>query len=629
MISMEENLEKLVQDLKMVEKPSLLTEKKKLIRAHLIGQLSLKPEEVNSFGFARLIKAILLSVKDFKLDNFKKVSLKERILDAIQIRSQRRFFFADFFSFGRRLVSGVLVFALIFFSYSFLSSDPPVAMASNLTMIDSFDGDVMLERDGQQMDIYLGLQIFEDDKIRTGNEGTVVVRYFDDSVSRLASNSELIINKLTKGDLASKSYIEVSVLSGNLWSKVVNLVQSSSMFTVRASDVYATTKRAAFNVKVENNGDLEIGVFQHNVNVKTNGDDEKIFSGNKVVVPKANKHAKAIKSLNDKEKNQEWIKTNLEDDKTYLTAVEQELLDAKLEAIGVSESEDFSFETSLTDETLVFLTFDDVKKAKLRFGFAEQDFIAAQVKLGEEDLDEEQSEEISEVMHEYYTQVKGFYELIEEVKKTDLAYAQELESFIKDKISSQKAGLSFALPAEPTYEAKKVLEEAELLAIKNQTDLVEIKADRAVEKLYLMEEAKASGDLASASSAEQEYKQEISGMMEIAGSIDQAKLEPKKQILAEKLNENIEILDAANLINEKELTAIKADVAQIFAVDGVPKGEIKVPATGGSTSGGTVKEPAVKEPEIQPLPPLLEVEPVQDAKFGAKVKGDKVLAPLF
>ena len=156
-------------------------------------------------------------------------------------------------------------------------------------------------------------------------------------------------------------------------------------FVVEAMGVSTAAKKAAFNVVV-NNKKLEIGVFNHAVEVENAGEVETVVTGEKLVVGNG---SSKISELGRKEKNEIWITENLQDDREYLVKVEKQLLQAKRTAVGLEDAEDVSFGSSIKQDALLFVTFDDVKKKKIELDLAERDFMAAQIKLLELDLSEE------------------------------------------------------------------------------------------------------------------------------------------------------------------------------------------------------------------------------------------------
>jgi hypothetical protein len=266
-----------------------------------------------------------------------------------------------------------------------------------------------------------------------------------------------------------KSYVEVSVVGGALWSKVVNLVEEQSSFVVEAMDVYATAKRAAFNVEVKDDA-VEIDVFNDEIDVRTAESADKLVSGQKAVL-NSDKQVE-IAEISESDRNVAWVSDNLNSDEEYLLEVEARLLAAKMESVGVSAVEDYDFDTSMREGVTLFLTFDDVEKKKVELDLAEKDFIAAEIKLSEEKvLDKDEKVEVEGALSAFSETVEEFYGLVDEVGYADSEYAEELKRYVEDKVLTQKKNLSLISEESPSYEAKVIVDE---LADIGSDDLEEV-----------------------------------------------------------------------------------------------------------------------------------------------------------
>lgn len=655
---MNEEVEKLAVKIEALEKPLLSCERKAEIKAHLLQQIRFPLVERESLYWGKFILSLKVVFSTFIPTNIQKTFLKERIFTLIENRSQKQFFWSNLLLFNKKLLSTVLTLAIVFLSYSYLNVDTSVVRAATFTMLDTYSGDILIERDGEFVEAKNGMHIFEKDRIITGKYGNAVIRYFDNSVSRLANNTEVIINKLArvKGSLAN-SYVEISLVEGNLWSKVVNLVESKSFFVVEALDIYASAARAAFNVSVRENGDLEIGVYKNSVEVKDRQAVQKVLSGKKVFLENGNKKLEQVTELGIDEKNNSWVKENLENDQLYLTEVEQRLVSAKMKAVGIEGNKDFSFEQSLREETAIFLTFDDVKKKKLKLDLYEKNFIAAQVKLHKKDLSDAENEQIQYVMQEFSLAVKDFYRLVDEISKTDYSYGVELKTYVDEKILAQKMDLGVILPTAPDYQAKKLIEDIELSNAKDEIQVAEIKAEQAAEKLVIAEEVKDNYDQQIAAEVVGHYREDINGAINIFSGLSEGDVEQKekKTRLAEKLSANIDLLDAIDVLSQHEVNELKEDVSNALpGKDVIVDSNLDLELDSASTQGGINSLDATDSPvfvgakvdkaksmdkvsgEISKgeakaleIESKKEIEPIKKGAFGIKIKGDKILDPLF
>ncbi len=594
-------MENLMGRLKACNKPYLDNDKKLAIRRNLMSKLDIQPHVREEFYLYSLIGAIRLLAEKIWIAPASRVMIKERLMETAEHSSQKRFFWSNFFAFGRRAVSAALIVFFVFGLFSFMNFNISVVNAATFTTLDAFSGNILIERGGRFMSPANGMQILENDQLITGADGSAVIRYFDNSVTRLANDTEIVVNKLKRSEENSfDSYVEVTLVDGRVWSRVVNLVETKASFAVKAMNVYASAKKAAFNVEVDS-GKLEIGVFNHAVDVSSDGKVERVISGEKLVVDNG---STKMKTSAGTDKNTDWVKENLQDDKEYLTKVEQQLLEAKRKSVGLDNSTDVSFETSLKEDAFLFLTIDDVKKKKMELDLAERNFVAAQVKLHDPNITPQEKIEAELLISGFADHVKDFYKVVDEVAYTDKAYSEELKTYVESKILNQKKDLSVVLPDSPAYAAKKMLDEVELLSADTETELVQLKVDQAADKLAIAEDVKERGDAQLALQVVDEYKQDMTGVAEMIDNLEEVKPEVKEE-MAERVADNLDLL--------KTIDVAPAIVEVVGAAPVAIEDEEDV-----SDENVLADDGKADEPEI-----------IIDGPYGVEIKGDKPLPPLL
>lgn len=615
---MENNLlqqeEKLQNSMMALNKPHLSDIRKRMIRDNLLNKisLSLETEIKQDLGlFGSLILAIKKLASPIKINNILKASLKERILDAAERHTQKTFFWSNFWSISKKLASASLIFVLTFSLVSFWNMDVSVVRAATFTNLETFNGDVSIERNGQRLVPKAGMKILKNDKISTGASGEAVIKYLDDSISRLSNNTDVHIKELSQlKDNDSQTYVEIFIDKGVLWSKVVNLLESDSSFVVKTKNGFATAKKAAFNVEVNQNT-LEIGVFNHVVEVSAKGETGRIVSGEKLIL--ANTRPQ-ITSIKESEKKEEWIRENLASDRQYVAKIEEEKLLAKVEAVGSKPEEDISNNQSIKEDTLLLLTFDDLKKQKIKLDLAEKSFIAAQVKLHDPNLSPEQKQKAEEIMTLFAAEVKNSYKLAEKAEKNDPKYSKELKDYLNSKLIAQKKDLSGILPDSPVYSAKKILEELELLKATDESQFAEIKIDQAIEKLAAVEEIKDRGDQELAAEVAGEYKEDINGVIDLLDGIEASDF---KEELATKVSQDIDILQAIEVVTDQDIGELKDNVESIIAKE---------------TPGILIEITDItitRDPPKKTTPKITEPEKVMEGPYGVTIQGDKALPPML
>lgn len=188
-----------------------------------------------------------------------------------------------------------------------------------------------------------GTELKEGDAVKTGGVGKVVINFYDNSVSRLGPNSEMILeNSSIKADDPTSEAVGVRLLSGRIWSRVLKLLDQSAGFEVRTADTVATVRGTAFDVVIKSGEETEVAVADSKVEVESvltfeSKDETKVRpaykvlerlakveakAGEAVAIKKAEKKAGMVleaKPLSEEVKNSDWFKNNAVEDKSFET----------------------------------------------------------------------------------------------------------------------------------------------------------------------------------------------------------------------------------------------------------------------------------------------------------------------
>ncbi|MFA6918290.1 MAG: DUF5667 domain-containing protein [Candidatus Gracilibacteria bacterium] len=647
------DLEKLGQKILTLERPILSNQKRDILKNNILKSVSVSKKYDVGTDFVGVVSYIRRFADMLNLSSHKRVMMKERVFSAIENIHQRSFFVQNVFGLYKRLISGVVVASMFFAMFSFVNVNVSVVMAETFTTLESFTGDVHIVRDGKELVVKNGMEFFEGDKISTGDDGMVVVRYFDDSITRLAANTDVVINRLFKPEGTVETYVEVSLIDGVVWSRVLSLVGDESAFVLKANDVSATTKKATFNSALKDKK-LELDVFNRSVDVHKDDKVSKILKGQQAVI---NGYVE-VSQLSESKKNVAWVKDNLESDKQYLAAAEDRLLDAKVKSMG----SDVSIGTSFREDVSVFLTFNDVDKQKKELDLAEKAFVAAEIKLSNPNLAKNDRAEVEKGLVAFYDEVKSFDELVKEVGYSDKKYSDELKQYLDNKIMTHQKELSVILPDSPLYEAKRMVDNVALVNVDNDTELVEKKLDQVSEKLATAEDAAILGQTDVARAVVDDSKRELDNVEKIVDTMTQ-NTPGSVNGLAPKINEVKEyltVVDTSTVTAEgvaadavvavpgevqvgttdsaagvalnaaSMVPSVSAEPVAATAIQSVPSAATVVPAQGvvpvGSVAPAQVAAPA--ESLVIPAEPLEEEEPdVVKGGYGIYIKGGKPLPP--
>lgn len=600
---MDDNQEKLVlealgENLKRVQKPRLAEARKLAMKSKMMNKLDLS-----------LIESLQHQGARFSLGMDVRARIKENVFALIEKAQQKRFIFANFFLFQKKFVASAILLFMGFTMFMFMGVETNVVYAHEFTRLDSFSGDVMVERDGEIIEVEEDMRIYEKDKIMTGEDGKATVWFFDDSVSRLSSDTEILIDILYRPEVSTvSSYVEVDLIDGSMWSKVLNLVEKKSSFVVQSEDIFTAAKKAAFNVSTEEQ-DIEVDVYKNVVDVVTQSEVETVVSGQKAVMTQ--EKIVKVEKIAQEQKDSQWVKENLDNDKVYVAGVEDRILAAKVESTGSEVADGFDSGNTLKEDTLLLFTFNDIKQKTMELDIAGNKLISADIKLNDNNISIEDKLEVEKAIDSYSERVVDYMNLVEEVRETDYEYAEELEQYVEDSIFSQKKNLSLVLPDSPSYEIKKAVGDLELLVADNVGEEVIVKSEQGLTKLSEVEDALEKGDTELALQIVDEYKLDVDDMIGVIDSIEIGDDESLKTELVNDIRDGMELLDEIKVVETSQEFVSDLDIVDIVVEfeDSTIEREI-------------VQE--VKEDEAVHMEPE-----VVELDYGVVIEGDKLLSPLL
>lgn len=478
-----------------VKKQRLSDTKKSELKNRIFNVIEAE-EKVSSYVFA--------DAKKLKLSFSRRAILRERILDKID-KAGFVFDFVFLKNFSKRFFALSLSFLLVFGIFSDYAGEDMVVFAEEFTKIESVSGDVFVYRGEYKLRAFEGMEIKKKDTIFTNNDSEAIISYLDDSVSRLKSDTEFKINELSVFDKSGlKTYVEVEVVSGMVWTKVLNLVEESSSFVVKADDVYAKAKKAAFNIEVA--GDkTEVSVYKNTIEIHTPFAGEKIASvmtGQKVVVSKENKVLE-VKKIKKEKKSEDWIVKNLNEDDNYVVKIEEKNTEEKQVAVN--------------KEVIVFA---DVENEKVIFEKAEKEFVEAQLKLQEDSLSEEDKALYLERIASFSDSYKEYSDFISKVSDRDEKYANLLKNSLEEKMIKHKKSLNLVLPDSAIYSAKEEFKEIGYLDLDEEVPIAMKKLDDVKEEFVEAEEMANKGEIDLANKIVEESAEVVEEAKNLIGELD-------------------------------------------------------------------------------------------------------------
>lgn len=483
-----DGLDKLVKDLGAMGEMSLSTEKRSQMKLSLMRKL---PEAEVSLA---LISDLRKVGSEVKMNVVAKARVKENIFAKLY-RSAGGFFFWQPF---RKFVGAALAVVMFFGVFVYFKPTNNFVSASEISFINSFEGEVWVLRDGERVVPKVGFELLPGDEVLTAENAQVEIYFFDDSRSQLAGSSRLVIDELAEIAEEEKpgTYVKVSLLDGRVWSKVVDLPEQSA-FVVEAEGKVVETDRAAFDVEVSDKK-VSIGVFNSSVAVKNKDKVEKVLSGQKIVFENSD-GVKAV--IGNEDRAIAWVKTNLKIDQNYLIDTERNLIAAKIQAIG----DDFSTEADLN-----FLNYDDVAKRKESLLLAEKSLATAQYDITNGRGD---ATVLAKAIGVFTAEVESFYALVAEVRYTDPAYADNLKQFVDGRVLAYKNDLAATLPTSPAYAVKDAINYLEIKTVTDPVKALEIKVSQVEDTIADVDQVKDLADQTVLKQVTDTYVQDVKTVM--------------------------------------------------------------------------------------------------------------------
>ncbi len=222
------------------------------------------------------------------------------------------------FFFGIILIVPLVALGVWFWSLGSL----PAVSASNIVLHIEHTGVEVKAVGGEKWEAATeGMVLKESDEVRTDISGRATIRFFETGETRLQENSSVVIEKAEEvADQPTTVLIELKLISGKVWSRVLRLLDLDSSFSVRTDTVVATVRGTAFEMSQEEDG-TTVRVFESAVEVGSeNAEGDTVSEGFKLSREKGGAW-KTVERFGAQEETSEWYKENLKADEAYLDLV--------------------------------------------------------------------------------------------------------------------------------------------------------------------------------------------------------------------------------------------------------------------------------------------------------------------
>ena len=559
---MDEDIKKMEELLKRVEKPEISSMRRGLLRTNLMEELDRGKEGLVSRSLTAVRGYVKQSSNLISLSVSQKVLLKERVFAAIKGGECKRGFFVRYSLLVKRMTSGALAASMVLGMVSLAAVDVNVAFADSVTQIEFAFGEVEVVRGEESISAFDGMELLEGDEVKTSENSFASITFLDDSVLRMAGNTGLNINTLYEGlDNNEETYVEVEVVTGSVWSRVLNLFGEDSAFVVKVGDFLAKAQKAAFNV-TKDEVETALEVYHHMLDIETSTEETKVKSGEKVVSDSVSKPR--VTKMEGGLVQDQWVQDNLEDDKVYVAKVNEKKKEDR-EDIAQSGLHPFK---SLKTGVQKLITFDDISQQKLEFQAVQRDFVEVEVAL---ESGEMTAEEVKGVLDSFVEEVDRFKMLVANVRENgDDEYADELKLYLDTELVKYKKDLASVLPDSPLYAAKEVVMVAEVAAAEDGMEEVIVKSSQAVEKVSEAADLTEAGEDELAAEA---IENSAEAIVDTKKDLDNLSKEDKEEVLQVFEDMETEVSDVVSTMVDFDETVVEGGFVEVVEV--LPEPEVQ------------------------------------------------------
>lgn len=177
--------------------------------------------------------------------------------------------------------------------------------------------------------------------IKTGGDGEVTINFYNQTVSRIGTNTEVELNALfIDSDNYEQAKTGLGVKIGNVWSRVLNLLDKESEFEIRSDNTVAVVRGTTFNFEVDENDVATVSSLEDSVEVSAvqmeervneeTGKTEKVLrvlnrvivsSGTEAVIDQKQSGDELrdieVAAISQEKKDSTWFKKNIEDSEKF------------------------------------------------------------------------------------------------------------------------------------------------------------------------------------------------------------------------------------------------------------------------------------------------------------------------
>lgn len=220
------------------------------------------------------------------------------------------------------IISIIVIVCIVGVLWIVLSSETATAKAE--LIIDS-GTDVQIKHSGDSwMSAESGMELYESDSVKTGEDSTASIILFKSSIIRLANNTEITLKEIIK---EAETSVKIEQEAGRTWNTVQKM-SGIDNYEVETPTTVASVRGTTFDVYILADGNITITVVNGTVKVTTFNENGDVVS--EIDVPEylyvtidPNKLAEVL-DLKPYEID-DWILDNIQKDEEFRENLRQEL----------------------------------------------------------------------------------------------------------------------------------------------------------------------------------------------------------------------------------------------------------------------------------------------------------------
>ncbi len=473
----------------------------------------------------------------------------------------------------RSSLASLLVFSVMLGFFVAAPFELRLTRASKWTYLEKVEGEVYINRNGRvwAADPHFALQ--EGDLIVTRQNSFVAIRFLDDSVTRLGADTSLQIGALhVHPDNAVNTRIELTLISGQVWASVHNLIGGDSLFSIETDNARAdVNSRAAFEIS-SLNAVTRLAVFDNMVEVSKKAGRvsaaqtvvagfQAEVSDNPDLLARAGSEI-LVQKIGPVDSS--WVETNQALDQQHLIALKAE--NQQFIVDSVASSQTLGLLADFRDGTKALFANAEIEKARQKFLDVHLGFIRAQEYLVKADRGNDYRRQATPLLIQYRVAIAEIAAASETMRSIDVEQTDALLQMMREEVDLQRKALSLVLPNDPLYTAKQVVMEAAGYFAGTAAERAIYLLDRSRNRLLEMQGLIAKNNL---QDAEAVFRTYLNGLNALVQEVESAQVSEIETHLFALLDEQIKQFKLLTAIeselqakNDQRLTGLVGAVKQ-------------------------------------------------------------------